>query len=414
MKWPFWREGQSQSVKQAPALKNEETYTLDDVEKLSELFNIQTGIAGYSVNPKTAIKVSIVYACCRLISGAIAQMPVKVFRETSEGSREPVGGSIKGLLNLQPTPRFSAALFWEFVTTKVLLSGDAFVVILRNANGTPVEFLPVESSDVHVQAKEGRNIYSVKMQSKIFVFDQDDILHFSNFGFDGLRSPSVIRAGAANSIGIELAMEDYSADFFQNGSHQSVAITKEGRWDDEQKQSVREQWVEKYSGLANKKFPLVFDKSVGIHTLSINAKDSQLLESREFQITEIARAFGLPSFMVNQEQKTTSWGSGVSEIGQIFLRYTLMPYVQRFEQELNRKLFLRSDKFANFVTAGLVRATIKERYESYKSALGGSNVPGFLSINEVRRLEDMPRIDNPDYDKPYIPPEGGVISAEQS
>lgn len=405
--WPSLFKKKSEVVNQAES----GTIALNDVEQLSDLFGITSTASGYRVTDKSALKVAIVYACCRLIGGAIAQMPKKVFI-THDDTRKPVNDSPEAtLLNLQPTAIYSAALFWERVVTQILLAGDSFSILIRNRNGVLQEVLPVDPGDVYVERKAGRLRYHIRFDQgqPIMVFDQDDILHFSNYGFNGLRAPSVIKAGAFNAIGTAMAMEDYSGDFFKNGSHQSIIIRKEGNWDEGQKEDVRNQWVLKYGGgVKNKKFPLVFDKSVGIDTVSVPAKDAQLLEGREFQVTDVARAFGLPSFMVNQEQKSTSWGTGVSEIGQVFLRYTLMPHVERMEQECNRKFFLRRPERMKFITAGLVKATIKERYESYGKALGGSNVPGFMAINEVRRLEDLPKIEGEEYDKPYIPLVGAV------
>jgi HK97 family phage portal protein len=144
---------------------------------------------------------------------------------------------------------------------------------------------------------------------------------------------------------------------------------------------------------------------MGVTTLSLNAKDSQLLESREFQITDIARAFGMPSFMVNQEQKTTSWGSGIGEISLSFLRYTLGPHTNRWEQELNRKLFMRQSApvFCEFIARSLMRLTLKDRNDAYRQAIGGSQGPGWMTVNEIRKMENLPRIDQEEYDQPYNP-----------
>ena len=200
-----------------------------------------------------------------------------------------------------------------------------------------------------------------------------------------------------------MAMEQFSADFFKNGAHQDIAVIKEGKWDSADQDAFREAWVRTYGGVGNKKKPLTIGKGLDIKQLSVNAEDSQLLESRKLQIIDIARAFGLPAFMVNETEKSTSWGSGIAEIGLAFIRYTLQPHLIRFEQELNRKLFLRSNHFVEFNTAGLMRGTLKERNEAYKSAMGGSNVPGYMAINEVRKLENLPPIDGEEYDKPYHP-----------
>lgn len=375
-----------------------------DIDRLSELFGIMPSVAGAAVTPKTSMKVSIVFACVRLISGAISQMPVHIFETLDNGDKQRLGQHpLASLFNLQPTPAWSAATFWEFIVACMLLHGDGYAVLIRDYHGDVEEILPISPVGMIVENRNGRLVYFFEMDGKARGFDQDDILHFPGFGFNGLKSMSVIQWGAINSIGLEIAMEQHSGEFFKSGSTQRVAVVKQGKWDNEQKQAFREAWVRTYGGVENSKYPLVLDQSTDIKALSLSAKDSQLLESREFQITDIARAFGLPSFMVNQEQKTTSWGSGIGEIGLAFLRYTLGPHLNRFQQEINRKLFLHQTSFAEFISANLMRLTLKDRNDAYRQAVGGSHGPGWMTINEVRKLENLPQIKNPKFDEPYDP-----------
>lgn len=375
-----------------------------DINKMAELFGMMPSIAGPQVTPKTSMKVSIVFACVRLIAGALSQMPVHIFDRQENGDKTRIGNhALANLFNLQPCAVWSAATFWEYIAASMLLHGDGYAVLVRDRNGEVEEILPISPVGMVVENNGGRLNYFFQLGGQPKGFDQDDILHFPGFGFNGLKSMSVIQWGAFNSIGLELAMEEHSAEFFKSGSTQQIAVIKTGKWSDEQKDSFRQSWVKTYGGTKRGKYPLVMDGSTDIKELSVSAKDSQLLESREFQITDIARAFGLPSFMVNQEQKSTSWGSGIGEIGLSFVRYTLGPHLNRFEQEINRKLFLGTTFFAEFITSNLMRLTLKERNDSYRQAIGGSQGPGWIAINEVRKLENLPRIDDKRYDLPYDP-----------
>lgn len=375
-----------------------------DIANLADLFGVMPSMAGPSVTPKTSMKVSIVFACVRLIAGAISQMPVHIFEREQNGDKNRIPNHpLANLFNLQPTFAWSAATFWEFIVSSVLLHGDGFAVLLRNRLGEVEEILPISPVGVVVENRDGRLVYFFTLNGQPRGFDQDDILHFPGFGFNGLRSMSVIQWGAFNSIGLEIAMEQHSGEFFKSGSTQRVAVVKQGKWGEEQKQAFRDAWVKTYGGVENSKYPLVIDNGTEVKSLSISSKDSQLLESREFQITDIARAFGLPSFMVNQEQKSTSWGSGIGEIGLSFLRFTLGPHLNRFEQEINRKLFLYQSSFAEYITTNLMRLTQKDRYESYRQAIGGSQGPGWMSINEVRKLDNLPALNDKKYDVPYDP-----------
>lgn len=387
-----------------PAVRNEnDGRALESIEELSDIMGIVSSIAGPVVNSRTAMRVSIVYACTRLIAGAMATMPIHIFRDSPTGRARDPGHPVSALFSLQPTPLMSAAMFWEYVTASMLLEGDGFAVIMRDAFGEPTEFLPLSPLAVTVRRRGNRLLYAVQMDDGYRGFDQDDMLHFAGFGFNGERSLSVIKYAAVNSIGLNMAMEQFSGEFFRTGAHQDVAIIKDSKWDAADQEAFREAWARTYGGIGNRKKPLTIGKGLDIKQLSINAKDSQLIESRQFENLNIATAFGIPGFMVNQGEKVTAWGSGMAELGLAFIRYTMSPHIVRFEQELNRKLFLRRPEFAEFVTAGLMRGTLKERNEAYKSALGGSNVPGYMAINEVRRLENMPRIENPVYDQPYDP-----------
>ena len=405
---PFFNSNKvTESESSTSAVKNsadQSNISISNLDSLSDLFGIMPSAAGPSVTPKTSMKVSIVFACVRLIAGAISQMPVHIFEEQENGDRKRVKGhTLSPLFNLQPTTVWSAATFWEFIVSSTLLHGDAYAVILRDRNGEPEEILPISPVGVVVENRNGRLVYFFQLDGTPKGFDQDDILHFPGFGFNGLKSMSVIQWGAFNSIGLEIAMEQHSGEFFKTGSTQRVAVIKQGKWDEPQKEAFRNAWVKTYGGVENSKYPLVLDQNTDLKTLSVSAKDSQLLESREFQITDIARAFGLPSFMVNQEQKSTSWGSGIGEIGLSFLRYTLGPHLNRYQQELNRKFFLNSNMYAEFIAANLMRLTQKERNEAYRQAIGGSHGPGWMTANEVRRLENLPKMANKKYDELYDP-----------
>jgi len=401
-KIPFLSRNSSKSV---PTVNNtaEQNTAMQDINNLSDLFGVMPSLAGPAVTPKTSMKVSIVFACVRLIAGAIAQMPVHIYERGDNGDKNRLANhNLANLFNLQPTPVWSAAAFWEFMVSSMLLHGDGYAVLLRDRNGDIEEILPISPVGMNVVNNNGRLNYFFTLDGNARGFDQDDILHFPGFGFNGLKSMSVIQWGAFNSIGLELAMEQHSGEFFKSGSTQRVAVVKQGKWDETQKESFRNAWVKAYGGIENSKFPLVLDNSTDVKQLSVSAKDSQLLESREFQITDIARAFGLPSFMVNQEQKSTSWGSGIGEIGLSFLRFTLGPHLNRFEQEINRKLFLNKPMFAEFIAANLMRLTLKDRNEAYRQAIGGSQGPGWMSIDEVRKLENLPEIGGK-YALPYDP-----------
>ena len=407
-----------EQVRRGVSFRNEiggegRTAVLSDYEALTNLF----GLSQYNfrkVSSTEAFKIAIVYACTRLIAGAIAQLPIDIYRANEDGGKEEVQPELTKLLNVNPHTLFGGPTFWEWVVANILLHGHVPTRIIRGRNGKPTGLEPRLPDGVQIVLHNERLIYSMthrrgsldNSSGAFRSYDQDDILHFHGFGFNGVRAPSVIQSGASHGISLALTMEEHAQEFFDTGAHQQFAVMKQGNWTPEQRDTFREMWKDKYSGLSNRSVPIVLDKTASLQELSMKAEDAQLVQSREMEITDIARAFGLPSFMVNQEQKSTSWGTGVSEIGYVFLRYTIMPHLRRIEGELNRKLAVRKPWYIKFNVAALVRATMKERFAAYRQALGGSSGPGFYSVNDVRKLEELPPSEGEEYDKPFMPSQG--------
>ncbi len=363
--------------------------------ELYEVLTNGTSVAGPAVNERTAMSVSAVYACVRLIAGAIASLPLPIYRRTPEG-RERAEHNLWWLLNEQPHPTLSAAVFWEYLLSSVLLHGDAFVLILRPTlkSADISGFVPIYPRNVQVINTGDRLKYAVwgigKSPDKPQVVDQDDMLHVPGVGFDGLRSLSPIRHAARQAIGLALAAEEHAARFFSHGANPDVVLEYPGNLNDEQITKMRESWSARYGGLANAHLPVIAAGGLKIHPLSMNAEDAQLMATRQFQVVDIARIYGVPPHMIGETEKTSSWGSGVEHMSIGFVKYTLQPHLTRIEQELNRKCFRTAKYFCEFNTAGLERGDIKTRYEAFRTALGRAGEPGWMSPNEVRRIDNLP------------------------
>lgn len=383
----------------APVEKKKEVrnVSLDQIEEFAEALGVVTSSGGPVVTAANATRVSAVYACARLLAGAIASLPVKVFEKKKDGERvHDAGHVLNTLFNLQPTPLMSAAMFWEYIVFCMLMQGDGYAYIDFDGFGDIREIVPLNPLDVVAQRKGNGLVYYVRMPDNSYKgFEQESILHFAGFGFNGERSLSVIRHAAAKSIGLAMSMDDFAGDFFENGAHQDIALINRGKQlDTAQKNSLREAWSRTYAGAGKSRAPLVLNGDQEIKELSINAADSQLLESRAFQINDIARAFGVPSFMINETSKNTAWGTGMAEFALAFVQYTLSPHTNRWQQEINRKLFLKTSHYCEFVFAGLLRGTTAERNKSYREAVGGSQGPGWMTVNEIRKIENLPAHDD--------------------
>lgn len=354
--------------------------------------------AGVPVTESTVMNVSAVYACIQLISGAMASLPLPIYERTTTG-RQRVDHPLWWLLNEQPLPRCSASTFWRYMMTSKLLHGDGFALIKRKSAFSPeiVSITPWHPLAVNVYLNGDRLAYQFinyiggqGIESQMY--DQDDVLHFTGVGFNGLRSVSPLRHALRNAAGIALAADKYSAEFFSASAKPEIVIkTEMAKLSTEQKDLIIDAWKSIQQG--DRTRPGVLGAGMSLQELTINAEEAQLLQSRMFQIEDIARIYGVPPFMIGHTQNTTSWGSGVEQMGIGFVKYTLSQHIVDAEQEINRKLFLTEKNFCEFNTAGLERGDIKTRNESYRIGLGRAGEPAWLTVNEVRLAENLPPIE---------------------
>lgn len=389
----IFKRGQSQAP-QASALPLSSGYAG------SELYEWLTrGIvsAGVAVNERTIMQVSAVYACVNLIGGAIASMPLPIYKRTKEG-RERADHDMWWLLNEQPWPTMTSAVFWETLTASLLLHGDAFARIHRRRDASPAGFEPIAASRIGLKREGDRLKYTIRSEdgTQAITLDQDDMLHVPGPGFDGMRGQSQIRYALRTAAGVALAADEYSSRFFSNGARPDFAIEFPGNLTQEQQDMIRRTWAERHGGLSNAHLPALLAGGAKIHQVTMNAEDAQLISTRQFQIEDIARIFGVPPFMIGHTEKTTSWGSGVEQMGIGFVKYTLQRHLTKIEKEINRKVFRTPTYFCEFNTAGLERGDYKSRNEGYRIALGRAGEPGWMTVNEVRRIENMPPIEGGD------------------
>lgn len=366
----------------------------------SQLYEWMTGgnisHAGPAVTERTAMGIGAVYACVGLIGGAISSLPLQIYRRTENG-RERINHDIWWLLNEQPCACMSAAVMWEFLAWSLLLHGDAFAIIQRQGPNI-IGLEPVHPLSVTVHEVEERLVYTVVDSNETLVLDQDDMLHIPGLGFDGKRGLSPLRYAARQTFGLALAAEEYSARFFSNGARPDYVITTENKMDETQQRLFRESWMARYAGLKNAHIPaLLTGGGAEVKSLTLSPEEAQLMATRNFQATDVARIYGVPPHMIGITEKTTSWGSGIEQQGIGFVKYTLQRHLVKIEQEINRKLFRRSlQLFAEFNTAGLERGDYKGRNEGYRIAAGRAGEPGWMTINEIRKLENLPPIDGGD------------------
>lgn len=386
----------AQALDMVPETKN---FTLDS----AEAFDIFTGGAmatsGASVTVESAMRVSAVYSCVRIISSAIAGLKLKIYEQTADSPTESPNHPLYNLFNVAPHHRWSSSAAWEYLVASLLLQGDGISAIIRKGS-RPVSFLPFNRSSVEIREFNDRLIYTfTRRDNTKFNLDQDDVLHFPNMGFDGYSSPSTIQSQAKNAIGLALTADEYASLFFANGAKPDFALKTDGNLKDDAVRILRETWMKKHGGM-NRHLPAVLTGGLDIKELTMNAVDAQLLETRKFNVIDIARIFGVPPHMIGENEKTSSWGAGIENLGIAFVKYTLKPHLTRIEQEINKKLFISTPGvYAKFNVDGLMRGDSKSQAEYLSRALGGSASPGWMTQNEVRKIQKLPKINNPEADQ---------------
>lgn len=367
--------------------------------RVAEFFGAHRASSGVAVTPTTAKCVSAAYACTRLISGAVAGLPLKVYERNGSIKKE-VDHDIWWLLNEQPFPTLTAATWLEWMTDNMLMRGDGLSQIRRKRNFEVDGFMPLPYEATIVERRGDELIYLIgdyetsgnQGSFKSYGLTQDDVIHVPGFGFNGIRGESVIRYAARQSIGTALAADEFSGSFFANGMNVGTVIKyPQGVAPDKpQQDQLREQFEERYSGRANSHKPLLLVNGGELDRVSLSANDAQLIQTRQFQVIDIARAFGVPPHLIGETTASTSWGSGIEQMSIGFVRYALGPHLKRFEQEFNRKLWPRSPKyFVEFDREAAQAGDLKSEAEFFAKALGGPGSQGWMTVNQVRRKKNM-------------------------
>jgi HK97 family phage portal protein len=358
-------------------------------------------------NENTAMTVSAIYACVNLLAGTIAALPLNIYSQSPDGERDRLpNDAISYILNEQFTPRWSAANGWEFLTQSLLTHGDGFAKIKRLPNGVPIGIEPVHPLRVTVVplADGSRLVYSIEPDWTIprastqqrEILDQDDMLHIGGFGFDGCRGLSPLRYQLRMTGAVAMATQDYAARFFANSARPDYALETPGALNPAQVEALREQIASSHQGHENAHKPMVLTGGMTMRTVTMPLEDIQLLQTRQFAIEEICRIYGVPPFMVGHNEKTTSWGTGIEAMGTGFVRYALRQHLNKFETEINRKLFRTPTRVAQFDVSELERADTKAMAESMRIAVGRAGEPGFMTINEVRKRLSLKRLEGGD------------------
>ena len=359
-------------------------------------FFMGSSTSGKRVNERSAMQMTAVYSCVRILSEAVAGLPLHLYQYTDKSSREKaVDNPLFFLLHDEPNTEMTSFVFRETLMTHLLLWGNAYSQIIRNGKGEVVGLYPLMPDRMTVNRDEkGRLYYEYMVSSDDAKTLKDgtvrlspyDVLHIPGLGFDGLAGYSPI-AMAKNAIGLAIAAEEYGSKFYANGATPSGILEYPGTVKEPDK--VRESWNAGFGGSSNAHKIAVLEEGMKYTPISISPNEAQFLETRKFQINEIARIFRVPPHMVGDLEKSSF--SNIEQQSLEFVKYTLEPWLVRWEQAMQRSLIPQDDKskyFIKFNVDGLLRGDYQSRMQGYATARQN----GWMSANDIRELENLDRI----------------------
>lgn len=359
--------------------------------------------AGVSVTETSALGMPAVYRAITLIAGTAAALPLHAYRKTGD-TRTPLTTGLAAELLDSPHPDLTPFEFWELMYGHALGWGNAYARKLRNQLGQVKEMWPLHPGRVKAgRASDGTKVYTVDGNTDEPLTDRE-ILHIPGFGYDGVCGVSAIRL-ARQGIGLALAAEEAGARLFGSGMMAAGILQTEQRLTQAQADSLKARWKARTGGVDKAHDVAVLDWGTKFQQLTIPPEDAQFIESRRFQIQEVARMFGVPPHMLMDTTTSTSWGTGIEQQTIGFVTFTLRPnWLTRFEQRVSQ--VLRPEPvYARYALEGLLRGDSAQRAAFYYQLWQ----IGVLSTNDIRALEELPPVEGGDMR--YRPLNMGVLGA---
>lgn len=367
------------------------------------------GVTGITVTPDSALRSTAVMACVRVLSETLAALPLIVYRRQPRGKARATDFYLYGTLHDTPNPWMSSFTWRQVMTAHAALWGNAYCEIEVDNNGHVRNLWPLLPNQTEpFIMNDGSLAYRTYVpKSGMMVLPDYRVFHLKSVSMDGLRGISII-GQARRAVELSLATEEFGARFFGNGASPSVAIKYPGKLTDEGYKRMSESWTAAYSGLNNSHRAAILEEGTDIEKIGIPPEDSQFLETRKFQVREIARLFRVPPHLISDLEQATF--SNIEQQSIEFVIYTMMPWFTNWEQEIDRSLLLESERqiyFAQFLIDGLLRGDIASRFAAYTAAINA----GWMTRNEVRERENL-NADNEELDKYLVPLNMGIIGTD--
>jgi HK97 family phage portal protein len=340
------------------------------------------------LSPDGAMRLTVVYACVRVIAETISSLPIHVYTKEGKNRTKATEHYAYQLLHNEPNEWQTPSQLWDYVLSSVLLTGNGFIYIERNNGAVPVALIPINTTDIQVKRENGLKYYIYQGNQ---IISDEDMIHIYGMSCDGLTGVSPV-SYAATAINLGLSAEQYGLNYFGNGANLGGTLETAAELTDNQIKAIQNAW-EGASGVDNSHKVKLLPFGLKYSPLTINNQDSQFIDSRRFSVEEICRIYKVPQHMVQSLERATF--SNIEQQSLDFYQNTIRPWIVKIEQQINRKLFLTSEKYkftCEFNLDGLLRADIQTRYAAY--SVGRQQ--GFLSVNEIREKENLNPIPNGD------------------
>ncbi|MCP4595751.1 MAG: phage portal protein [Neptuniibacter sp.] len=354
--------------------------------------------AGTHVTTETALALSAVRACVTLLAESVAQLPCELYeRDEENGRSKAVDHPLYDVIRYQPNRKDTAFEYFEQVQGACGLEGNNFSLIERDERSYVKELIPINPKKVRVlKGPDLMPYYDIEGIDGLLPMRM--VHHTRAFSLDGYLGLSPLQTNA-DVVGLSLATEEHAAAVFSRGTTMSGVIERPKEAGSIKTQEgvdrLLSKFADKHSGLGNAFSVALLQEGMSYRQLSMDNEKAQLIASRHFGVAEVCRLYKVPQHMVQEIEKSTSWGSGIEQLSLAFVIYTLLPWLKRHEAAMMRDLLLPEERkkyYIEFNVSGLLRGDQKSRYEAY--ALGRQW--GWLSVNDIRRMENMAPIDGGD------------------
>lgn len=364
--------------------------------------------AGVVVSEESSLRNTAVLACVRILSNSTAMLPLPVYRRLQpRGKERAPEHPLYAVLSERANPEMTAFELRRWLMQHVLLYGNGYAEIEWSAGGQVRELWPLLSSRMEIERRQGALVYKYTLPSnKVIELPAWRVLHLRGMSGDGVQGYSIVRQMMNEAVGLGLATQEFGARFFGNGARPGIVLEHPGVLSDKALAHLQASWASAHEGLSNAHRLRILEEGMKANTVSVPPEEAQFLETRKFQVTEIARAFGVPPHLIGDMERATF--SNIEHQYMEFLQFSVGPWLEQIEQAIHAQLMRPAERktyFVEHVRQAMLQADTTTRYQAY--ALGRQW--GWLSVNDVRELENMNPVEDGDI---YLTPLNMVEAGE--